>query len=66
MQRRFYAATLLHTDPFTHKPFYTQTLLQADIFTQKRFYTQMLLHTDAFTHTHNPLRTNAFTRRSHR
>ena len=40
--------TLLHTDPFTHKPFYTQTILHTDAFTYKSFYN--LLHTDPFSH----------------
>ena len=49
--KSFYTQTLLHTDPFTHRPFstqsfYPQKLLHTDAFTQT------LLHTDTFTHRH--------------
>ena len=42
--------TLLHTNPFTHKPFYTHTILRTNALMQRGFYTQRLLHTEAFAH----------------
>ena len=45
--------TLLHTDPFTHKPFYTQTILHRRFYIQKllQSFTHPFSHKIAFTHT---------------
>ena len=60
--------TLLHTDPFTHRPFYyTQTLVHTNDFPYRHVDAKTLLRNNAFTHrpfhTQTLLHTDTFTQK---